>query len=308
MKKLSMTAFVLAALTLAVTGCRNSGKNQGVDSLSADSVDSVQAVISDDTLAVDSFVCRLNHGSSVKSSIYIDYPSGTDALSDAVREFVASQLKDNYFPRINSIDEEQDKYQCYKGGTDKPQQMTDFYAKGVLKYLTASRKEMMESMESNESEMPGMEYSLEIRKVDETPKYVTYNVNYSSYTGGAHGSFISYDRNISKITCRPIEHSVDSTRLKALQSILRKGIVSYFHDCGEKDANASNLNSYLLLPEESKGMIPLPVNTPYIKDDSLHFIYQQYEIAPYAVGLVNFNVACKDIKPYLTKEAKALVE
>lgn len=308
MRKLSLTAFVLAALTLAVTGCKNSSKNQGADTLAADSVDSVSAVISDEALAVDSFVCRVNHGSSVKSSIYIDYPTGNDAFSNAVKEFVASQLRDIYFPRINSMDEDMNKYPYYKGSTEKPQQMTDFYAKGVLKYLADSRKEIMEGMESAENEVPGMEYSLEIRKVDETPKYVTYNINYSSYTGGAHGSFISYDRNISKITCRPIEHSVDSTHTKALQSVLRKGIVAYFHDCGETDANVSNITDRLLLPEENKGMIPLPVNTPYIKDDSLHFVYQQYEIAAYAVGLVNFNVACKDIKPYLTKEAKALVE
>jgi len=90
--------------------------------------------------------------------------------------------------------------------------------------------------------------------------------------------------------------------------MIRRGIVNYFHDCGETDANVSNINDYLMLPEESKGMIPLPVNTPHVDKDSVSFIYQQYEIASYAVGLVNFKVALKDIKPYLTKEGKAMVE
>ncbi len=308
MKKFPLTALVLAALALAATGCKNSAAKQDADTLLADSVDSVCATVSTDTLAVDSFVCRVNHGSAVKSSIYIDYPSGTDAFSKAVREFVAAQLNDIYYPRANSLDEDKNKYPGYKGSIDKPQQMVDFYGKGVLKYLVAFQKEMLEGMETDESEVPQYEYSLKVRKADETSKYVTYNISYTSYTGGAHGSFISYSCNVSKATCRPIAKSVDAAHTKALQGILRKGVVSYLKDCGETDVTASNVANYLILPEESKGIIPLPANTPYVKGDSLCFIYQQYEIAPYAMGLVSFNVALKDIKPYLTKEAKSMLE
>ncbi len=308
MKRLPLTGIAFATLLMAATGCKNSSKSQDADSLLTDSIDSVEAVISNDTLAVESFSCHLKHGSSIKTDISIDYPSGDDAFSQTVKAFVASQLKEVYFSRNNSMDEDKHKYPYYKGEADKPQQMTDYYTKGVQKYLEESQKEMMSYMEGEEQETPQMEYSLEIRKGVETDKYVTYNISYTCYTGGAHGSFISYSRNISKVTNTAITHLVDSTRTRALQSILRRGIVNYFHDCGEADANASNINNYLILPEESKGMIPLPVNTPYVDNDSVSFIYQQYEIAPYAVGLVNFKVPLKDIKPYLTKEGKAMTE
>ena len=308
MKRLPLTALAFAALLMAASGCKNSAKSQDADSLLTDTIDSVAAVITDDTLAVESYTCHLKQGSTIKSSIDIDYPSGDDAFSQTVKVFVAQQLKEVYFSRNNSLDEDKHKYPFYKGGIDNPQQMVDYYAKGVKKYLVESQKEMTEGMEGDDIETPQMEYSLEIRKGVETDKYVTYNISYTCYTGGAHGSFISYSRNISKVTNTAITQLVDSTRTRALQSMMRRGIVNYFHDCGETDANVSNINDYLMLPEESKGMIPLPVNTPYVDKDSVNFIYQQYEIAPYAVGLVNFKVALKDIKPYLTKEGKAMVE
>ncbi len=295
-------------MMIAATGCKNSTKSQVADSLLADSVDSIASAIIDDTLTVDSVVKHLKHGTSVKCDISIDYPSGDDALSQTVKKFITAQLKEVYFARNNSMEEDQHKYPFYKGSTDKPQQMVDYYAKGVQKYLVESQKEMMEGMEGEDMETPQMEYSLEIRKVVETSKYITYRISYTSYTGGAHGSFISYDRNISKVTNTAITNLVDPAYTKKLQGMMRRGIVSYFHDCGETDANTSNINDYLMLPEDSKGMIPLPVNTPYVENDSVSFVYQQYEIAPYAVGLVNFKVALKDIKPYLTKEGKAMVE
>ncbi len=308
MKRLPLTVLAFAALVMAATGCKNSTKSQSADSLLADSVDTVEAVITDNSLAVDSFTCRLKQGSSVTSSIYVDYPSGDDAFSQTVKAFVASQLKEVYFSRNNSMDEDKHKYPFYKGGLDTPQQMVDYYAKGVKKYLVENQKEMMSYSDGESTEVPQMEYSLEIRKVSENSKYVTYDITYTCYTGGAHGSFINYRRNISKATNVAITQLVDSTRTRALQSILRRGVVNYFRDCGETDANASNINNYLILPDESKGMIPLPVNTPYVENDSVSFIYQQYEIAPYAAGLVNFKVALKDIKPYLTKEGKAMLE
>ncbi len=313
MNRLPLTLLAVFVWTIASTGCKNSAQKNNADTLRSDSSDSISVAISPETLATDSFACHViachvSHGSSISSSIYIDYPTGTDAFSQAVKEFIARQLKEIYFPRINCMDEERNKHPFYKGSIEQPQRMVDFYGKGVLKYLMDAQKEMMTEMEWDESQRPNMEYSLKVRKAAETPKYLTYSITYSSYTGGAHGSFTSYSRNISKITNRPIVQSVDTTRIKALQGILRKGIVQYFRDCGEKEATVSNITSFLLLPEENKGMIPLPVHTPYIENDSLYFVYQQYEIAPYAAGLVSFNVAYKDIKPYLTREAKALME
>ena len=311
MKRLPLAVVAFVALTLAVTGCGKSGKNPSADTLSADTIDSVEAVISDDTLAVKFMDYAGDRDSTATSCIRVDWPTGTDAFAQTVKEFIAEQLKTNYFPRINSVEDVSGKYPYYKGGLDKPQAMIDFYGKGVLRYLIGAYKELAHDMReygSGDYEVPQMSYSLELRKYAETSRYVTYHINDYSFTGGAHGSYSGYSVNISKVTNRPVAHSVDSTRLKALQPMLRKGVVRYLRECGESDANTSNLSNYLLLPEESKGIIPLPAIAPYVEKDSLCFIYQQYEIAPYALGLVSFNIALKDIKPYLTKEARNLME
>ena len=47
------------------------------------------------------------------------------------------------------------------------------------------------------------------------------------------------------------------------------------------------LLDYLFLGDDCKkeGMVPLPANGPFLVDDSLVFLYQEYEIAPYKAGM-----------------------
>ena len=47
------------------------------------------------------------------------------------------------------------------------------------------------------------------------------------------------------------------------------------------------LLDYLFLGDDCKkeGMVPLPANGPFLQDDSLVFLYQEYEIAPYKAGM-----------------------
>ena len=118
---------------------------------------------------------------------------------------------------------------------------------------------------------------------------------------------------------------VDTTRVKDLQPILRKGVLSYLNQqSGDENQTANEektgnegqneneeqitdaqLNDYLFI---ENGIIPLPSSSPYLAKDGVHFIYQQYEIGPYAMGLVSFTVPLDKIKPYLTAEALKLLK
>ena len=53
--------------------------------------------------------------------------------------------------------------------------------------------------------------------------------------------------------------------------------------------------------------LPLPGNSPYLSDTGMVFLYTQYEIAPYSSGIITFEIPFKDIRPFLTKEAKELI-
>ena len=66
-----------------------------------------------------------------------------------------------------------------------------------------------------------------------------------------------------------------------------------------------DLNDHLFV---DNGVIPIPAHAPYLAADGVHFIYQQYEIGPYAIGMVSFTVPYAEIKQYPSKEALQLVE
>ena len=305
MKRLPVILLGATALTFAMAGCKTSTQKSEGDSLATDTVDTLKTIEAPDTLVTDSFTYSYyNADSTVQSTIYVDYPQGEDSLSQAVKTFVGKQLGELYVPYSYSEEAEALKqYPRYKGSVLQGQKMVDYYGKGAAKYL----KEQLDEMKSEYKEY--MCSDVKIRKVAETSTYVTYAMSAYMAVGGAHGSYTSYDLNISKLTNKPIEKVIDSSQTRAVQKILQKGIESYFKECGEEDFQISSIYEYLD-PTGEKGknnLIPLPASTPYIEKDSLCFVYQQYEIAPYAAGLVSFNVALKDIKPYLRKEVQELV-
>ncbi len=300
MKKLQMLVLGAMAVSLCATGCKTSTQKQDSDSVATDT-----ACIEPLTLTVDSIGYHKKAGSGLECAFSVDYPSGDDSLALGVRKFIASELAAHYIPRERTDEEKYlRKYPTYKGIANDGKQLVEFYGKGTMRYLTEYRKEMTEFYD-NHDEIPPLYQQVKIKKSDETPMYVTYCVTDERNMGGAHGSYNFYYVNISKQTFKPVENMIDSTRIRALQPLLRKGVLWYMKDCGETSITDSTLNEYLLLPEN--GLIPLPAHTPWLENDTLKFVYQQYEIAPYAAGLISFNVAVKDIKKYLTKEAKALL-
>ena len=62
------------------------------------------------------------------------------------------------------------------------------------------------------------------------------------------------------------------------------------------------------LQVEDINRIPLPANPPYLTTTGVMFCYTQYEIAPYAAGIISFEIPYDQILPFLTDEAKALSE
>ncbi len=303
MKRLPAILLGLIALTFAMVGCKTSPQKQDADSLASDSVDTLAAA--PDTMVTDSFgYAYYNADSTLHSTVSVDFPRGDDSLSQAVRTFIAKQLFALYVPYNNDdLDSSSVKdYPRYKGSVCKAQKLIDFYGKGAAKFLRAQRKEYQGD------DNPGFCSEVNIRKAAETATYVTYAVNAYYEEGGAHGSYTWYSINISKLTRKPILKAIDNSKTRALQKILKKGVAEYFE--GDENFNLSSVYEYLdpVGEKGSNNLIPLPAYTPYVEGDSLCFVYQQYEIAPYSEGLVSFNVALKDIKPYLRQEVKNLIE
>ncbi len=309
MKKLLFPVFAVAVLSLSTAGCGMSPSHQGEDSLAADSADTAvadtAAAAANVPLPTDSVSRHMAKDSTIEFNLIVDYPSGSDKLAQGVRKFIADRLDATYMPRMQVDDDNANRseYPAYSGSLDSARKLVDFYTAGTMRYLQKFRDESKDDF--GEYEMPPLEQTIKVRKVADEPHYVTYCVTDYSFLGGAHGSFSSWTVNIDKTTGSPVTYTVDSTRIKALQPLLRKGVLRYVRECGETGATLKTLNNYLLLPDD--GLIPLPANVPYFEKDSLCFVYQQYEIACYAMGLVSFNISVADMLPYLTPAAKALI-
>lgn len=289
MKKKQIKTFTAVAVSLCFTGC---GVNKPARNTTAEL--ETQDIVYD-SATQNNIVCKITAA----------YPKGDDSLSAGIRKFIAGELAALYLPH-NDIDDDSQaaKFPFYKGSTDSGKQTVDFYGNGTMRYLEGLRQEWKSSSGAG-NEFPALSQQITVALAETAAKYITYSVTGDSYLGGAHHSATSYSRNISRSTYKPVDNIINGNKLKALQPLLRKSILRCVIASGVDSATDSTLNNYIILPDD--GLVPLPVHSPWIEKDSVKFIYQQYEIASYAMGAISFSVAAKDIMPYLTGEAKALL-
>ena len=287
--------FFIAALMIAatcMTGCKAGQKNTTNEGQEMENSASAE-----EELAADSIVFSEN-GEGYTCSMKIDFPQGDGKLDEGIRNFLNSALGD--FAGCDNPDKPKAEY---KGDKNNGKAMLDFYGKQRSKDMKEEYKSLLEL---NEGAEPPASFSFDgnIRLKEKAAKYVTYSIDSYVYLGGAHGSSVSREVNIIRETGKVLTESVDTTKTKELQPILRKGVIDYFKDCGE-DVSDDKLNDMLFINDNT---IPIPACTPALTKQGLKFIYQQYEIGPYALGMVNFTVPYDKIKKFMTGEAAKLIE
>ena len=289
-KHICIAAFLLA--TTCFTGCKAGQK----DSAKGDPV--VESTIDDsDEVKTDSLVYSQN-GKGYSCNIKIDFPQGNGKLDEGIKEFLNSVLSD--FAVCDNPDKPKAEY---VGDKNDGKAMLSFYGKQRSKDMEEGYKSVLEFNESSE---PPASYSFDgsVRLMEKAGKYVTYRIESYVYLGGAHGSSFSQEVNIVRATGKALETTVDTTKTSEMQPILRKGVIEYFKECGE-EVSDDKLNDMLFINDNT---IPLPATTPSLSENGLKFIYQQYEIGPYALGMVSFTVPFDKVKPFMTEEALKLIE
>lgn len=284
---------IFLATALFAAGCKSGGTS------SANPVGTPAA--GEDTLSTVTVERVANADSTIQCKFTLDYPTGNDSLSLAVRTFLHGELAKYCLPLLNDPDAA-GKYPLYNGKGDNGETVAGYYADGTLVCLKQMAKEMFD--EGSDGDV-ALEFDLSLAKVADTTRYVSYEVKLYTYLGGAHGSSAYCVVNIAKPSGKVLTQTVDTLQLKALQPILRKGVMEFLNGDGTEEVTEANLNDHLFLTD---GIIPLPVRAPYLAADGVHFVYQQYEIGPYAIGLVSFTVPYAEIRQYLTREALQLIE
>ena len=231
-------------------------------------------------------------------------------VGNSIRSYQGSQMEDTK-PLIAK----------YNGDEKDAKSMLDYYSKEVSKLLNSQAKEDYDERvkyweedttltdeqrkEFKESVTP-WDYSMDVTKTSEDSTFVVFNDTEYAYIGGAHGGVFGW----GGITFRFSDGSIVKDFLKDnvtkdIQPLLKKGLKEYFNEnADEKITTDQQLLEQLMLPEESKGLIPLPAWTPFPdeKGKGLVFTYQQYEIACYAVGMPSFVLTWEELKPFLRED------
>lgn len=279
-KKLSI---VFLAVVCAICSCNGGKSASQAEPLSTDNVSSVRK------------------SGNLECKITVDYPNGEDSLSHSVAAYINGELGRQYLPVINSEDGV-GQYPLYNGIQTSGKAVAEYYANGTIEYIKRQAKELKEA---GMTDIPALTYELSVRKIADNDRYVSYETASYAFLGGAHGSSVDYAVNIAKQSGKVLTQAVDTLQAKAMQPVLRKGVLNYLHEQGDTAVTEKTLGEYLFV---ENGTIPLPVHTPYLAEDGVHFVYQQYEIGPYAMGMIAFTVPYDEIKPFLTKDALGLMK
>lgn len=180
--------------------------------------------------------------------------------------------------------------------TLSPQEAVDKY---LEKYI-ASYRALSSDYYSDKSRLPEGEtpvwyyYQLNISNkiLFQNDSLLSYAVEYSDYTGGAHGSYriVYYNIDLNDLVTISEEDLFIPGYYKPLTDIILRSLM--------KKYNVTAPDSLL-----TKGFFTIedivPNNNFWMDNKGLHYTYNQYEIAPYSMGPIDVTIPYEDLKPIL---------
>lgn len=296
----------MVAAALTACGHRASQQNAEGTAASEDQALSASAELTTDSIGLE------REDSMVSVKVSIDWPTGSNQqLVNDIRQYICEELS-------SSINQE-----------SKPEVKVFDDGKTAVEATVKRQYDDLAGMwkESKENGMPmDMTYSyfLHVFKMEETERYITYLSKSEGFLGGAHGYATATGITFSKKDGRRIGYQTEYNREKdtfemkyqtlfnnpkadGLAQLIKEGVRSYFQGFDTEETTDEQLKD-MLIGVDDINKIPLPVNSPLFTKEGLSFTYQQYEIAPYAAGMINFDIPYEKVKPFLTEEATDLIK
>ena len=180
----------------------------------------------------------------------------------------------------------------YEGDVTDLQQMVDFYGKAMSDTL---RQELIDIRPEAE-----VAFEATMEKAYETDAFVTYT--YSTYynLGGAHPTSSEEGATFRKSDGRRLSWDIiRRDRSYEFSMLLVETLRDYF--------GMDNDELMQVLGEQNYFNPPLPRTPPMFFDNGMVFVYQQYEIAGYAMGMPGDTISYDRITPLLTTWARRLI-
>jgi len=306
--------YIIILMAALLTACgHRASKDQKISSNDTAGLVTVQddELLTEAPFAVDSIgLEREDTIASVQISVH--WPvAGPVALVNSIRQYICRELTNS------PLQEDKSEVKLYNDGKTAVETTVD----RQYQELYRQKKEAFE--DGFGYGIPYM-YSLHISKLEESDTYVSYIANSEGFLGGAHGfatstgitfrksdgmqlgyqSEYNKEKETYERTAQTLFINPDSPQLAAL---LKEGIRNYFQEYDQEVMTDEQLKD-MLIGVEDIDRIPLPNTAPIFTSRGLNFTYQQYEIAPYAAGMINFSIAYDKVRPFLTDEAAEVIK
>lgn len=182
-----------------------------------------------------------------------------------------------------------------KYDTLSPQQAIDKYIEDYTNEYQALSNTFYEEKARLKGEMPQW-YWYSMYKTNEimfqNDSLLAYSVENSDYTGGAHGSF------------NLIYTNIDLNRVVTL-SEEDLFVPDYYRPLTEKIINSLMRKYNVSEPEAllEQGFFTIddimPNNNFYLNEEGINYAFNQYEIAPYSMGVINVTVPYSELEDIL---------
>jgi len=139
--------------------------------------------------------------------------------------------------------------------------------------------------------------SYEVKK--NTASAISILIKYYKYSGGAHGyyEYVPYNidlRNGDNLTLKDI-FKTDV----GYKEIIDKEVEKQIKELGKKEKDLDKVYDFYGIKENQKF---------YLKDDEIVIYFDLYDIAPYAAGIPEFQIAVDNIKDEIKEEYLELVK
>ena len=245
-----------------------------------------------DTLCVDSATYSKSdstNGRNISVRIRADYPTPiTGTLSAGIAAWIRKNL-----------------------GKGTPSDTMS--AQAVIDYFGNAK---FETARNTSAISPRTYYNADCRMVSNRKDYVSFTLSVEENAGDAHGV-----KSLQGITFRKSDGKtfgwdmVTDTNSNGLRKLVREGVRSYFQkSLGEENVSDENLRSLLVtdmgeMQADSNPLekFPMPQTPPYLTRKGMTFVFQPYEISPSSSGTPTFTVPFNEIMPFMTKEARKLL-
>lgn len=290
--RFSWTKGIIPFLAVAAMTLSSCGNKKGSSTTTCGDAACNNGLVTDSISWTDSIVTP--KGNKAYCRISVAYPAkGKPQLLDSLRLWIAGQLSTNSFISNDTV--------------SLPHVQPSELADGV-KYIASVGRDVLDKARPELLGLDSLgikpaisyEYDWNIRDIYRTDRFVTYASSTYCYLGGAHGGSgfapqvfrLDDGRQFGWNMFRP-----DS--LPALKGMIKQALMT---DHFKVKTEAEFRDCLLVNPDT----LPLPTTPPYFSADGVNFVYQQYEIAPYAAGMPGCALPYAKVLPMLTKEAAAL--